>query len=332
MKKRYWVLIGFFLVLVVTYFTGPKIKDPVYTSVFPQLPSNLDSLDAHIKRSESKKALRKDNEARIIWYGDSVHKSDYSVVYLHGFAGSYRDGYPVNVNIADSLKANIFLSRWAGHGLKPAVALQQFSPENAWESAKEALLIGKKIGKKVIIMSTSTGGTLALKLAATYPDDILALINLSPNIEDDVEGVAILNSPWGYEIAKLVAFGSEKKITHDQSIASKYWDTVYPSKALVDLQVLVSTTMKEETFKSIEIPVLTLYYHENFFKEDEHVEIDDYPAMHSILGTSDSLKRLVALKEPGTHFIGSDVKSKNTLVVEKEIWDFLFSVLKVANH
>jgi hypothetical protein len=35
-----------------------------------------------------------------------------------------------------------------------------------WESAKLAYAIGKQIGKKVILMSTSTGGTLALKLAA----------------------------------------------------------------------------------------------------------------------------------------------------------------------
>ena len=53
--------------------------------------------------------------------------------------------------------------------------------DKLWNSAKEAYAIGKQLGKKVIIMATSTGGTLALKLAAEYPE-IAGLILLSPNI------------------------------------------------------------------------------------------------------------------------------------------------------
>ena len=329
MKKRYWLLAGLLVIVLVTFFTGPKIPKPTYNFELPKLPVELADLEKDVEKSEARKPVREDNQARILWYNDSMKVSEYSIVYLHGFAGSYRDGYPVNVNIADSLKANIYLSRWAGHGLKPEAALKDFSAESAWESAKRALEIGKKIGDKVIIMSTSTGGTLALKLAATYPDSVFALINMAPNIEDDMEGAFILNSPWGYEIANLVSLGAEKKIEHEEEIAAQYWDTVYPSKALVDLQVLVSTTMNKETFSNIEVPVLTLYYHDNILKEDEHVEVDDFKSMHKALGTRDSLKKLVALAEPETHFIGSGIKSKNTQVVEREILDFLTRVLKI---
>lgn len=329
MKKRYWLLIGLLAVVGITFFTGPKIPKPTYNTQLPEIPVEITALEQYIKDSEARKPVRKDNQARILWYNDTGHVSEYSIVYLHGFAGSYRDGYPVNVNIADSLKANIYLSRWAGHGLKPQAALKDFSAKAAWESAKEALTIGKKIGKKVIIMSTSTGGTLALKLAATYPDSVFALINLAPNIEDDMEGAFILNSPWGYELANLVSLGAKKKIEHEEELAAHYWDTVYPSKALVDLQVLVSTTMKDETFNKVTSPVITLYYHDTFLKEDEHVEVDDFKKLHEALGTPDSLQKLVSLKEPGTHFIGSDIKSKNTKVVEKEILEFVTQDLKI---
>lgn len=314
-------------VVVITFITGPKIPRPSYNTQLPEIPKSITELEPYIDRSEAQKPVRKDNQARVWWFNDSVHVSEYSIVYLHGFAGSYRDGYPVNVNIADSLQANIYLSRWAGHGLKPEAALKDFSAEAAWESAKKALAIGKRVGEKVIIISTSTGGTLALKLAATYPDSVFALVNLAPNIEDDMEGAFILNSPWGYEIANLVSLGAQKKIEHEEELAAQYWDTVYPSKALVDLQVLVSTTMKNETFKNVKCPVLTLFYHDTFFKEDEHVEVDDFQAMHETLATPDSFKKIVALKEPGTHFIGSDIKSKDTDVVEKAIMDFVIGVL-----
>lgn len=331
MQKRYWIILVFLLVVVVTYFSGPKPIDPVYTSKLPEIPtSNLIVLEDHIKKTEAKYSLREDNQARIRWQDESPQITEYSIVYLHGFAGSYRDAYPVNINIADSLNANIYLARWAGHGLKPEVALQDFTPETAWNSAKEALVIGNRIGKKVIIMSTSTGGTLAIKLAAEYPDKVHALVNLAPNTKDDQTGSFVLNSPWGYEIAHLISFGEHKIIEHEQEIAEKYWDTIYPSKALVDLQILVGSTMKPETFSKVNCPVLTLFYKENYFQKDDHVEVSSYPEVHETFLTADSLKKLVALSTPRTHFIGSDIKSQDIKSVEKEILIFLKENLNIS--
>ncbi len=325
MKKRYLVILILVLGIVITYFAGPIPETPVYSKNLPELPSDLKELEDYIKIKEDTLPVRKDNEARIIWQ-NGAKKTEFSIVYLHGFAGSYRDGYPVNQNIADSLYANIYLGRWAGHGLKPPHSLDYFNGKNAWESAKEALVIGNKIGEKVIIMSTSTGGTLALKLAAEYPEKIYALINLSPNLEDDQPGTFVLNSPWGYEIANLISFGKNKKIEHEQEIAKQYWDTIYPSRALVDLQVLVETTMIPETFKEIDVPVLTLYYHKNFLEEDQHVEVSVYEDAYKLFATPDRVKKLKPLETQGTHFIGSEIKSKDTKTVEKEILKFLQEV------
>ncbi|CAL66815.1 alpha/beta hydrolase [Christiangramia forsetii] len=329
MKKRYWAIFIFILALAITYVSGPVPSKPEYSNNLPELPENLQVLKNYIAKKEDSMPVRKDNEARIIWQHNDFQKTEYSIVYLHGFSGSYRDGYPVNKNIADALKANIYMARWAGHGLEPAAALENFSAENAWESAKEALIIGSKIGEKVIIMSTSTGGTLAIKLAAEFPDRVHALINLSPNLEDDQPGTFVLNSPWGYEIANLISFGKMKKIEHKQKLARQYWDTIYPSKALVDLQVLVETTMLPNTFKKVTCPVLTLYYHRNFIEEDEHVELSTYKDAHKLLSTADSVNVLKPLKTPGTHFIGSQIKSKDTNVVEREIIDFLKNKMEI---
>ncbi|MFD2516354.1 alpha/beta hydrolase [Salinimicrobium flavum] len=323
MKKRYLIPALIFIVLVITYFLGPKPPDPEYGTTFPNLPENLEQLESYIEKRENRLPLRKDNHARILWQQQEPEVTEYSLVYLHGFGGSSRDGYPVNVQIADSLGANLYLSRWAGHGMVAEEALEDFSAEAAWRSAKEALAIGEKIGKKVILMSTSTGGTLAFKLAATYPDKVHGLINLSPYIEDEVDGAFLLNSHWGYELAHLVSFGDHMKIQHEKEIAAQYFDTIYPSKALVDLQVLISSVTTKETFQKVNCPVLTLYYYENFLKEDEHVEVEVYPEVYELLGTPDSLKKMVRLVEPKTHFLGSDIKSDNTEVVVKEIVEFL---------
>ena len=329
MKYLYWIAVFLVVIILVTWFTGPRIPQPQYKIRLPEMPDDLSALETFVQEREAKQPVRKDNEARILWQDKHPKKTEFSIVYLHGFAGSYRDGYPVNVQVADTLGANIYLSRWAGHGLKPSAALKNFSPDTAWESAKEALVIGNKIGKKVIIMSTSTGGTLAIKLASAYPGSVYALINISPNIEDDFDGSFLLNSPWGYELSKLVSLGDRHKLNHEKEIASRYFDTVYPSKALVDLQVLLATSMTKETFKKVNCPVLTLFYYENFLKEDEHVEVEVYPEVHKQFSTPQDLKKLVRLEEPKNHFMGSDIKSENTEVVLREIVQFLTNELQV---
>lgn len=323
MKKKYWIPALVLLVLVITYFLGPRPPNPEYGTQLPKLPNDLTALENRIQKKEGRLPLRKDNQARILWQQGKPGITEYSVVYLHGFGGSYRDGYPVNVKIADTLGANIYLSRWAGHGMVAGEALENFSPEAAWKSAKEALAIGEKIGKKVIIVSTSTGGTLAFKLAAIYPEKVHALINLSPYIEEDTNGAFLLNTPWGYELAHLISWGDHMKVEHNKEIASQYFDTVYPTGALVDLQVLLATITTAEMFREVRRPVLTLFYYENFLEEDEHVEVEVYPGVHDLLATPDSLKSLVRLVKPKSHFLGSDIKSENTEVVVREIVQFL---------
>ena len=322
MKKRVWIPLLVVAVLGIGYFTGPVPPTPVYDYNWPALPASLSALQAQIDQSEASRPTREDNHARIRWHNDTAAVTEYSFVYLHGFAGSYRDGYPLNVNVADTFGANIYLARWADHGLRPPASLDGFSPESAWESAKEALAVGKRIGRKVIIISTSTGGTLALKLAATYPDSVHALINISPNIRDDQVGAFLLNSPWGYELAHLVSLGDHREIEHEQAIAAQYWDTIYPAEALVNLQVLVESTMEDHTFRKVQCPMLTLYYHKNFMEEDEHVEIERYPEVYEAVSTPDSLLELVELATPETHFIGSEIKSKDYHTAQQKAIEF----------
>ena len=325
-----YVLFGLLAVIVLAYFLGPTVNQPTYATALPPVPGDLSGLEASVRRKEEQAPTRTNNEARIVWADAVPAVTEYSFVYLHGFGGSYRDGYPVNVTVAEIFGANAYLARWSGHGLQPAAALQDFSPGAAWNDALEALSIGKAIGKKVIVMSTSTGGTLALELAADFPDDVYALINMGPNVEDDQPGAELLMSPWGHELAMLASFGSNKKIRHDEPAAAQYFDTIYPSRALVDLQVLVQTTMDDTTFHRVRCPVLTLYYQKNFFQKDQHVEVSSYPEVHAKLATPADRNRLVALPTPKTHFVGSDIKSEDWMAAQRAMVDFCTRVLEMS--
>lgn len=314
-------------VVALAWYFGPRIEVPAYATDLPDVPADAAGLEAYVADRETGQPLRPNNGARVVWADPARNRTEYAFVYLHGFAGSYRDGFPVNVNMPAIFGANAYLARWAGHGLTAEAALRDFTPEAAWADARRALAIGRRLGRKVIILSTSTGGTLALKLAATFPDDVHALINIGPNVEDDQPGASVLMSPWGHELAMLASFGTNKKVSQKEPGAAQYFDTIYPSSALVNLQILVQTTMQDTTFAAVSCPVATVYYQKNYFQKDQHVEVSRYPEVHAAFATPAAEQRLLPLPTPETHFVASDIKSADWRTPQQVMVAFCTEVL-----
>lgn len=316
------------LVMIVVYFLGPKPSHPKYVKDLPAIPQSVAALDSYILKQESKHKLKPDNEARIVWLNDSVHqKTEYAVVYLHGFSASQEEGDPVHYEFAQKFGCNLYLSRLDAHGVDTTEPLASFTADGVWNSAKEAYAIGRQLGNKVILMSTSTGGTLALKLAAEYPD-IAGLILLSPNIAINDPNAWLLNNPWGLQIAHLVQ-GKHRKVSDTTAIYAQYWNNRYVTKSLVQLEELLETTMKESTFRKVKQPVLLLYYYKDDNNQDNVVKVSAMKRMFKQLGTTDNLKREVPVPNAGDHVIGSYVKSKDIETVLAECEKFAMEILKL---
>jgi len=190
------------LALFVIYFLGPQPPKPELNDVLPTVAS-INALDSQITAMEAPHKIKPNNEAKIIWADSSKTQTEYAIVYLHGFSASQMEGDPVHQNIAKQFHCNLYLARLAEHGIDTTEDLMNLTAENYWESAKLAYAIGKQLGKKVILMGTSTGGTLALQLAANYPE-IAGLILYSPNIEVFNPSAPLLNNPWGLQIGRAV--------------------------------------------------------------------------------------------------------------------------------
>jgi esterase/lipase len=321
MKKL--IKITFPILLVVgIYFLGPSPDRPVYDTSLPQVPSDPTSLEQYIQANESKHNVKPDNEARIVWYDSAKPKTEYAIVYLHGFSASQMEGDPTHRKIAAEYGCNLFLSRLADHGVDTTESLLLYTADRAWNSAKEALAIGKQIGKKIIVMSTSTGGTLALKLAAEYPDDVQALINLSPNIAINHPAAFILNDPWGLQIARMV-MGGDYRTTGANEEKSQYWNNEYRLESTVQLQELVESSMTKKTFEKIEQPSLTLYYYKDEEHQDPEVKVSAMLEMNKQLSTPDSLKVEKAIPNAGEHVIGGSIVSKDVESVYQAIDEFM---------
>ncbi|HEY5826040.1 MAG TPA: BatA domain-containing protein, partial [Cyclobacteriaceae bacterium] len=169
------ILFAIPVLLVIIYFAGPKPSKPEWSSTMPTVPQEPEALEQYVATQESKHKIKPDNEARIVWFDSTKKKTEYSVIYLHGFSASQEEGDPIHIDFAKKFGCNLYLARMADHGIDTTEQLLNFTTDRFWESSKEALAIGKAIGEKVIVMSTSTGGTTALVLAGDFPDDVHAL-------------------------------------------------------------------------------------------------------------------------------------------------------------
>lgn len=317
------ISISLIALLVIVYFLGPQPQKPDFNYTLPAIADST-NMDLYVSNIEQGHKIKPNNEAKIIWADSSHQATDYAIVYLHGFSASQMEGAPVHENIAKQFHCNLYLARLAEHGIDTTEEMMNLTAENYWESAKQAYAIGKKLGKKVILMSTSTGGTLSLQLAAAYPE-IAGLIMYSPNIEIYNPTAPLLNDHWGLQIARIVMKGNYMNIPFTNSEYPKYWNTHYRLEGTIALQNLVEATMNKALFKKISQPVLTLYYFKDEAHQDNVVKVGATQKMFAEISTPDSLKVLKAMPETGNHVLASPILSKDIAGVEKETALFIAS-------
>ncbi|ULQ51502.1 alpha/beta hydrolase [Flavihumibacter fluvii] len=325
MSKKW--LLGIPVILLVGYMTGPRPATPQYALDMPSVPGEPVALEQYITARESEHRIKPDNEARIIWKDSLRQQTEYAIVYLHGFSASQFEGAPTHQNVARKFGANLYLARLAEHGIDTTAPFANLTPEKYWASVKEALAIGKKIGKKVILMGTSTGGTNALQLAAAFPDDVYALVLLSPNIAINDPNAWILNDPWGLQIAKMVTGGPIRASRDEDPVYRQYWNAYYRLEGVVALEELLETTMTPGTFARVKQPVLMLYYYKDEANQDKVVKVSAMLDMFKQLATPATLKHAVAMPNTGNHVIASPFKSKDVAGVQREIESFLQSTV-----
>ena len=329
MKK----ILSIIIIIVAIFFLGPIIDKPSINGEVPITNEQIDifilknNIDAKEKNTDF---IKPDNESQIIFADSIPQKTEYCLLYLHGFSASPKEGYPVNKDFAETYHMNAYFPRLYGHGLETTNNLADMTPNNLVNSAKEALRVARQLGDKVILMSTSTGGTLSLILAADNPD-IHALILYSPNIEMYDDMTKILTYPWGLQIAKLIN-GKMVEYPDDPAIVRKYWQSSYSINAVGYLQSLVENTMNNETFAKVKQPIFLGYYYLDEEHQDHTVKVSASLHMFEHLGTSDDLKRKQAFPQAGVHPLASDIKSKDIAGVETETYKFAEEILELKAY
>jgi pimeloyl-ACP methyl ester carboxylesterase len=330
--KRF--LIVSLLLIVAIYFLGPTVSKPLYDNNLPQIPFKLSDVEDYVVANEASFDVREENEAKIVWADDSIRsKTEYVLLYLHGFSASRFEGSPLNIDFPNRYSCNSYHARLAEHGLNTDEPLLNMTPDNLYNSAKEALVIASRLGNKVIIMGTSTGGTLGLMLAADFPDLVHSLILYSPNIAIKQKSASlILNRPWGLQLGRL-SVGGKYRVPDDLTESEKkYWYSHYRVEALVCLQQLIDTRMTEDFFQQVTCPVFMGYYYKDKKNQDQVVDVKAMQKMFTHLATPENKKRKRAFPTAGAHVIACELSSNAVEEVKKETFLFAEEILGlVAN-
>lgn len=324
MKKFFSIVLIFIVFLVVAYMAGPRFTQPVLSDKLPALQIQTSQFESYLKKKEAGLKIKPDNESKIVWANDSLkNKTAYCLLYLHGYAACWYEGNPVNIDFARRYGMNFYAPLLASHGIDTSEALMDMTPDRLYESAKEALVAAQALGEKVILMSTSTGGTLSLKLAAEFPEMMEALVLLSPNIEINNSAAFLLSKPWGLQIARTVFDGNYRITNPDFSSEDcRYWICKQRLESSVYLQQLVETTMTRETFEKVNEPVFMGYYYKDEEHQDPTVKVDAMLKMFDQLQTPDSEKQKEAFPGAASHVIGCKLFSKAWQEVEAATFRF----------
>lgn len=238
-RKTVIVFLLVVFALGVLYALGPRVEADT-TVTFDAGDIGPDP-DAYLAANEAGVAnLRADLAKEIVWaYPHSRAKTPLAIVYLHGFSASKGEVRPLPDKVAAALGANLYFARLAGHGQDGAAMAT--ASVNAWvNDAAEAIAIGRAIGERVIVIGTSTGGSLAVWAAAQseLADGVAGLVLISPNFGLQAGGAGILTMPWGGRIAELVV-GKERGFEPRNELHRALWTPSYPTIATLPLAATV---------------------------------------------------------------------------------------------
>ncbi|MBU3699146.1 MAG: alpha/beta fold hydrolase [Candidatus Kapabacteria bacterium] len=313
MSKRLLLLVP--LGLTALYLLGPSPSRPSYSAALPSFPAAPADLERMIDGHERSVALKPNVEARIVWADSTKLMTDLAIVYLHGFSGTWHDGSPAIEEVARQTNSNLYLARLHGHGLKTAEPLADYSPDSVYADAVRALAVGKRLGRKVVVVGTSTGATLGLMLAARFPNDVHSVINWSPNIRLRHPLSFLANNPWGLSLTRIVVGGDYRATKLQNPERAKYWYMKYRIEGISQLQELLETSMTKETFSAIKQPVLTMCWYRDEATQDSIVSVDAMRTMHDQLAST--RKRFLPL-DADAHEIGYGPESKAVARVVEE--------------
>lgn len=324
-RKVIFFIIGLLFLLAAIYMLGPTPATPSLQAAPYSTPDDLSLIEQLIKEDSKTPFLKANNQSRLVWADSIPRKTDYVLLYLHGYSASPEEGYEMAVAYAKRYHCNLYLPRLLGHGLAEEEPFLSLRADDLFQSASDALAIAKKMGQKVIIMATSTGATLALPMAAVDPD-IHSLVFYAPNFSLADPNAKWLSRPWGLQIARKLLRSNYYTWEADE-YGHKYWTTKYRLEGLIELQALLDKVITPELFSQVKQPAFIGYYFKDHEHQDDAISVAAIKEMAPLLGTPKEQLHVEAFPNSGKHVICNPNSSDDFETVKAATFRFAEEIL-----
>ncbi|MFC6688442.1 alpha/beta hydrolase [Jhaorihella thermophila] len=260
-------------------------------------------------------------EKRVIWRpGFEERRTPWSVLYLHGFSATSEEIRPVPDRVAEALGANLVFERLAGHG-RGGTAMAEPAAHDWMLDVAEGLAAARAVGERVVVISTSTGGTLATA-AAVDPElsrDVAAMVFISPNFGiNDPAAFALTLPAARWWLPKVV--GETYSFAPRNAAHGRFWTTSYPTVALLPMAALVERVVDLDV-SGVTIPALF-----RLSDADKVVRPDITRAVAARWGGPVAIQavEMGPQDDPNAHVIAGDIQSPGqTDATVRDILDWL---------
>lgn len=185
-------------------------------------------------------------EKRVIWAGAPGVQTEWAVLYVHGFSATSEEIRPVPDRLAAALGANLIYTRLQGHGRGPD-AMATGTVRGWVTDLDEGVQAARIAGRKVLILSTSTGGTLVAATAqnAQMMRDVAGVIFVSPNFGLNNPLARLLGWPAArYWLPPLA--GARRSFEPRNEAHGRYWTTEYDSVAVMPMAALIAAANAQD--------------------------------------------------------------------------------------
>jgi len=251
------LLLGLIVLAVAAWVLLPT--EPVDRDIAFDAADLGDDLDAYFAAAEARfDDIVPGTEKRVIWADAPGQATPLTLVYLHGFSASAAEVRPLPDLVAERLGANLIYTRLTGHG-RDGPAMAEATAGDWIEDTAEALAAARAIGDRVVVIATSTGGTLAA-LAATDPilsEALAGIVLISPNFRVANPSARLLTWPGARWWVPWIA-GAERGFKTINADQARYWTERYPTVAVLPMAALVRHVRRLD-FGDTRVPALFLF-------------------------------------------------------------------------
>lgn len=321
MRKFFNFSLLLLLILVVVFFLGPRPKGNLEVTFSPKNLS--ENLDEYLLQKERKVSdLIAGAEKEIIWANpETKAKTKIALIYIHGFSGTKEETRPLSDIIARNLDANLYYTRLEGHG-QNGVELEKATLADWANDYAEAIAIGELIGEKIVIISASTGASLATwgLSQAELTKNVLGMASISANYELQGLSTSQANMPWAEIVLPAIA-GHERSWIPQNPAHAKWWTTTYPSKSVFPMMVLLKE-LKGINKSLIKTPALFIYS-----PNDKVIIPSEIEKVAMQWGGPTEVIQIDKSRSPSAHVLAGDILNPgNTELIANQIITWIKSI------